>query len=210
VQAQKWLIAAFYICFAGYILFNQDQWLGWIRSDGGSLQLPIVFLCVVLFAVVPIIPFGVVGAIVGAKYGFLLGSLINLTATTLAALITYMLFHIVFKELGERLLQRSEKLQALQRMIRNQVFWSILSLRMIPIMPAFLINCYAGVTGLPVRPFLLATLIGKIPAMLVFAYIGENIWAGAHNWIIVILFYVMFLLIVYGVYRLSVRWRAMR
>jgi len=208
VQAQKWLIAAFYIGFAGYILFNQEQWIGWIRADGGNLQLPIVFLCVVLFAVVPFIPFGVVGAIVGAKYGFWLGSLINLTASTLAALITYMLFHVVFRELGERLLQRSDKLQALQRMIRNQVFWAILAFRMIPIMPAFLINCYAGVTGLPVRPFLLATLIGKIPAMLVFAYIGENIWAGAHNWIIALLIYLLFLLIVYGVYRLNMRLRA--
>ncbi|WP_374992093.1 VTT domain-containing protein [Paenibacillus sp. LHD-38] len=74
--------------------------------------------------------------------------------------------------------------------------------RIIPIMPASLINLYAGVFGLPFKIFILSTLLGKIPVMIVFAYVGANMHSGSTEWIIVVVIYSLFLLMVYLLYQL--------
>ncbi|WP_397386494.1 VTT domain-containing protein [Paenibacillus terrigena] len=68
---------------------------------------------------------------------------------------------------------------------------------MIPIFPAAVINIYAGVFRIRFKTFFIATLIGKFPVMITFAYIGDNIRSGAQQWVSVLVIYLVFLLIVY-------------
>ncbi|GGG70333.1 hypothetical protein GCM10010918_27080 [Paenibacillus radicis (ex Gao et al. 2016)] len=68
-------------------------------------------------------------------------------------------------------------------------------------MPAFLINCYAGTFKLAFKPFLTATVLGKIPAMLVFAYVGDNAITGAKQWLLVLSIYGLFVLIIFSIYK---------
>lgn len=162
----------------------------------------IVFLLVVLLAAVPGIPFGLVGAVIGAKYGVIWGSLLNIAASTMAAVMVYFIFRYLLFNKGLMLLKRYNSLRRTDEFIKHHTFWALLIARIIPIVPAALINLYAGVFGLPFRIFLLSTLLGKIPVMFVFAYTGDHLSSGSGKWVVMVVIYALFLLVVYGFYQL--------
>lgn len=51
----------------------------------------------------------------------------------------------------------------------------LLTLRLIPVFPFFLINFLAGLTAIPLRTFLWTTSLGIIPAAAVYAYAGRQV-----------------------------------
>jgi len=50
----------------------------------------------------------------------------------------------------------------------------IMTLRLLPVVPQTAVNIYAGMTYTPFWVFMVATAIGKMPAILVFAYAGAQ------------------------------------
>lgn len=197
------IILIYAVLITAAFLF-QDEIATWMTSEGRG-QLPIILVASTLLAAVPFVPFGIVGGIIGAKYGIMVGALMNLTTSTLAAILTYLLFRYLFREEGMAYLAKSVKINAIDQAIRKRAFWSVFIGRIIPIMPAFLINCYAGTFRLDFKVFLAATVIGKIPAMLVYAYVGDKAASGTGQWMIVLLIYAAFVLVVYGIYQMRNR-----
>ncbi len=51
----------------------------------------------------------------------------------------------------------------------------LLTLRLIPVFPFFLINFLSGLTNVPVKTFIWTTALGIIPATVIFAYAGRQI-----------------------------------
>lgn len=51
----------------------------------------------------------------------------------------------------------------------------LLTLRLIPIAPFFVINYCAGLTRIPIRTFIWTTSLGMIPGSLIYAFIGEQV-----------------------------------
>ncbi|WP_042161471.1 TVP38/TMEM64 family protein [Paenibacillus gorillae] len=197
----KWYVFSFYLILIFFIINDQEAILHWIRADENG-QFWVIFICAIALATIPFIPFGIVGAIIGAKYGFFLGGAVNLAASSIAAVLTYLLFNSLFRKQGLAYSVKSGRIQFIERSIRNNTFWSVFIGRLIPVMPAFLINCYAGTFKLAFKPFLAATVLGKIPAMLVFAYIGDNAITGAKQWLLVLSIYGLFILIIFRIYKL--------
>ncbi len=64
---------------------------------------------------------------------------------------------------------------ALDRFLARRPFATILMLRLLPIGNNLTLNLLAGITTIPARPFLLASLIGYLPQTLVFSLIGGGI-----------------------------------
>lgn len=204
VRLNKRYILPIYAVAILFAFTYRDSIIHWLQA-ANEMPLLIVFLSAVLLALIPLIPFGVVGAVLGAKYGFLMGALLSLSASSLAACIMYFFFRYLFVDRGLAYLQKSNRLQQWDSIIRKHWFWSVLIARLIPVMPAVFTNSYAGVFNMPFRPFVLATIVGKIPTMLVFAFVGENAVAGSFHWIRVVLLYLIFLGVVYSVYRFIMR-----
>ncbi|MFF2089512.1 TVP38/TMEM64 family protein [Paenibacillus sp. NPDC058174] len=200
----KWYVFSFYLIVIFVTINNQEAIFNWIRADGSG-QLGIIFICAILLATIPFVPFGIVGAIIGAKYGLFLGGIVNLAASSIAAVLTYLLFHSLFRKQGLAYTVKSGRIQFIERSIRKNTFWSVFIGRLIPVMPAFLINCYAGTFKLAFKPFLIATVLGKIPAMLVFAYVGNNAVTGAKQWLLVLTIYGLFILIIFSIYKMYIK-----
>jgi uncharacterized membrane protein YdjX (TVP38/TMEM64 family) len=57
----------------------------------------------------------------------------------------------------------------------RNAFSYLLTLRLIPILPFFLINLLAGVTRVRLATFVVTTSLGIIPAGLVYAYAGRQL-----------------------------------
>ena len=96
----------------------------------------------------------------------------NIAATlgaTLAFLITrYLLRDMVLGKFGKRL-------EGINRELEARGFNYLLFLRLVPVFPFFLINLAAGVTRLPLRTFVLATMIGIIPGGFVYVNAGASL-----------------------------------
>ncbi len=58
---------------------------------------------------------------------------------------------------------------------RDDALSYLLVLRLLPVFPFWLVNLVAGVIGVPLRTYLLATLIGMIPGTFVYASLGNGL-----------------------------------
>jgi len=109
----------------------------------------------------------------GAIFGALMGTLyVNIGATigaTLAFLAARYLFHDVIQtKFGNRL-------EKINRELGARGLNYLLFLRLVPLFPFFLINLGAGLTNMPLRTFVLGTLIGIIPGSFVFCNAGASL-----------------------------------
>ncbi|TCP54395.1 putative membrane protein YdjX (TVP38/TMEM64 family) [Tumebacillus sp. BK434] len=160
-----------------------------------------VFLIAVLFALVPAVPFGLVGALIGAMYGTLLGGLLTWGASTTAALLMFLFARYVFAEQAGKWLHRYEKIERFTRLFARNAFLAILFARLIPIIPAVAVNVYSAIARVPLRVYLGATALGKLPTMIVFVTMGEQAMSSWQNLMLVVLFYAVFLGIVSLIYK---------
>ena len=109
------------------------------------------------------------GAIFGAITGTVYANLAATIGATLAFLATRFLLHdLVQRKFGDRLKKLNHELET--RGLNYLLF-----LRLVPIFPFFLINLAAGLTRLPLRTFIIGTMIGIIPGGFVYCNAGASL-----------------------------------
>ena len=112
-------------------------------------------------------------AIGGYLFGWPLG---GITANLAATLGATNIFLIARSSLGRPLLERAgSRIQGLAAGFRKQSFLYLLSLRLIPVVPFWLTNLAAAFFGMRLRPFVLATQLGMLPASFAFALAGSGL-----------------------------------
>src|SRR5213594_1854005 len=116
-------------------------------------------------------------AILTLTGGFLFGSVVgtiyvNVGATTGATLAfltaRYLLRDWVEKKFGDRL-------GPIQQGFAKNAFSYLLTLRLIPLFPFFLVNMVSGLTRVSLGTYVAATAIGIIPGSFVYAYAGRQL-----------------------------------
>ena len=109
------------------------------------------------------------GAIFGSVLGTLYAIIAATVGATLAFLVTrYLLRDTILEKFGPRL-------EGINRELEARGFNYLLFLRLVPLFPFFLINLAAGLTRLPLRVFVLGTLIGIIPGGFVYVNAGASL-----------------------------------
>lgn len=109
------------------------------------------------------------GAIFGPVMGTVYAVVSASIGATLAFLVTrYLLRDLVLERFGNRL-------EIMNRELELRGFNYLLFLRLVPVFPFFLINLAAGLTRLPLRTFMLGTLLGIIPGGFVFVNAGASL-----------------------------------
>lgn len=109
------------------------------------------------------------GAIFGSLSGTVYAVCAATAGATLAFLVTrYLLRDAVLGRFGARL-------EGLNRELETRGLNYLLFLRLVPLFPFFLINLAAGLTRLPLRVFVLGTLVGIIPGGFVFVNAGASL-----------------------------------
>ncbi|MGN7454814.1 TVP38/TMEM64 family protein [Paenibacillus pasadenensis] len=193
------------LLFLGYvigvivIILNKDPILRWLDDDSAN-HLMLLFGAAVLLALIPVVPYGVVAGIIGAKYGPFLGGVFNILSSTLAAGLLFLLVRVVFQEQGMRLLAKFKRVDQFTALMERNAFFAVLLARLIPFVPAAFVNIYTAISRMRFGTFIAATLIGKIPVMFVFAVIGDQLLSDLGNVLWTLLIYAVFLLVVFVVY----------
>jgi uncharacterized membrane protein YdjX (TVP38/TMEM64 family) len=197
---RKWLILLGYAVILIFGLINRDLIISWIQNSETE-NLPIMLFLSVLLATIPIIPFTLFSGLMGAKYGAMLGSVINWFGGVSAAVIYFILSRYFFRNYFCTYMKNVKGIEKFQNTIEKNAFIAILYSRMIPIIPPPVVNIYSGVSNISLGTFLAATSIGKIPPVFMVAFIGEQMFSSLYNLSIGIFIYVIFLFSIHRIYK---------
>jgi uncharacterized membrane protein YdjX (TVP38/TMEM64 family) len=140
------------------------------------LAAPLAYMLVYAAAIALSVPGGLFLTLAG---GFLFGTWLGAGWAVLGATAgAVAVFLIARTAIGSSLRRRAGPwLQKLEAGFRADAFHYLLVLRLIPLLPFWLVNLVPALLGVPVRTFALATLLGIIPATLVFASVGNGLGA---------------------------------
>ena len=109
----------------------------------------------------------------GFLFGFVWGTLfVNLGATT-GATLAFLASRYLLRDWVER--KFGKWLEPVQQGFTNNAFSYLLTLRLIPLFPFFVVNLVSGLTRVNVGTYVAATAIGIIPGSFVYAYAGRQL-----------------------------------
>jgi uncharacterized membrane protein YdjX (TVP38/TMEM64 family) len=204
LRFNKWFAAALYGVIVLIVLICREDLMFAMKQGHGSVFL--VYLLAAGFALVPAFPYSLVIGTIGFVYGAWEGALISLAGALTAAAITFAVARCSLRTRGREWLAKSRRIESFNRMIERSPFIGILFARLIPVVPQALVNAYPALLSVPFGTYLAASAIGKIPGMLTYAFIGDRI-SDVHELLLIAGIYGLFLLGVYGVYRVRLRQR---
>jgi uncharacterized membrane protein YdjX (TVP38/TMEM64 family) len=156
-----------------------------LRADGSGVEAlrqlfegfgaagPFVFAgayAVAATLLLPAAPF-TIGA--GLLFGPVLGTATALVGATVGATGAFLLGRVLGRGAVERF--AGQRVAALDRYLSRRGFVAVLIVRLVPLFPFNLISVVAGVTGIPVREYVLATAVGIIPGTVAYAALGGTI-----------------------------------
>jgi len=114
--------------------------------------------------------------------GYLFGTWIGGSATVIGATVgAILVFYAVRTSLGEALRAKAEASGGTLKKVIDGVgqgaFGYILTLRLIPLAPFWLVNVAAALAHAPLRAYALATFLGIMPATFIYSGIGAGVGA---------------------------------
>ena len=109
----------------------------------------------------------------GFLFGSLLGTLYVNVAATSGATVAFLSARYLFRDLVER--KFSGTIQSLQIGFEKNAFQYLLTLRLIPLFPFFLVNLVAGITQIRIATYVGSTALGIIPASFVYSNAGTQL-----------------------------------
>ncbi|WP_096199622.1 TVP38/TMEM64 family protein [Bacillus sp. FJAT-45350] len=196
-------IAVMYLVVAILIYFYGESILSWMRHSGKD-SVVITSIVATLLALFPIIPYPVIGGIIGAAYGPVLGAVVTWIGSALASILMFMFVRFGYQDWGMKVLSSNKGLNKITILFEKNAFLTIFTTRLIPVIPSILVNVYSALSRVHFIPYSIASSLGKVPSMILFATVGSTIATNPKELIYIILFYGTFLAIVYISYKL---WR---
>ncbi|MCK8784683.1 VTT domain-containing protein [Roseomonas sp. NAR14] len=109
----------------------------------------------------------------GLLFGPWLGTALAVPAATAGACLVFLAVRHGFGDLLER--HGGARLRQVDAMLRREGGWYLLVLRLLPLVPFWVINLAAPLSGLRLGAFALATLVGIVPGTLVYASLGAGL-----------------------------------
>lgn len=149
---------------------NRDALLDFVhRHYATAVALAmLVYIAAVAFS----LPGGLVLSLtMGFLFGRWVGTLLIIVAATVGATLLFLAARYLFADVARRKLgPLGERINA---GFTKNAFSYLLFLRLVPLVPFFLVNLAPAFTTISTRTYVLATLIGIIPGTFVFANLGQ-------------------------------------
>lgn len=155
---------------------TRDEIRGFVEHLRGLWYGPIAFMAIFAVACLFAVPASIFVLAAGLIWGWQLGGTWSIIGGLAGAAISFFAARFI----GEGLLDRFGRVG---RLVAKQVdhagFKSLLILRFVPGLPFAALNYGAGVCGVRLGDFLLATLLGMAPSVYVFAYCADALFNGS-------------------------------
>lgn len=137
------------------------------------------FLLYVAFAALPLPGAAFLSLAIGVGFGMLWGTVLVSFASSLGALLAFLISRSLLRDLVQR--KFGQTLRAINHGIEAEGAFYLFALRLVPIVPFFIVNLALGLT--PMRPltFYLVSQLSMLPATMVYVNAGSQI-ANVDSW----------------------------
>jgi len=120
------------------------------------------------------LPFATVLTLAGGViFGSYLGTLITIIAATLGASVAFLFSRYMFRESLES--KYAKQLEKLNKGVNENALNYVLSLRLLPLFPFFIVNTLLGLTRVNIKTFMLASFIGMLPGTFIYTNAGSQL-----------------------------------
>jgi uncharacterized membrane protein YdjX (TVP38/TMEM64 family) len=154
------------------VVTQRDRFQQFLAAHGTASVLAYVAIYALLVALS--LPCGLVMSTAGGLlFGWLLGALAAIAGATLGAITVFLMARTA---VGDSLKQRAGPwLAKLSEGFRKDALSYMLFLRLVPAFPFWFVNIAPAVLGVPLRTFIVGTVVGIIPATFAFASAGAGL-----------------------------------
>ncbi|MCM3784163.1 VTT domain-containing protein [Neobacillus mesonae] len=200
---KKWLL--FVLLYAPALVslyLYKNEIMAWSQDHATYFNLTVI---ATLFALFPVLPYKLVIGLLGYSFGAVMGGVVTWMGTTIASIIIYILVRWLFQEKGRIYLERIPGISKLTVLFKQHTFSTVLLARMLPIIPQMGVNIYAGTAALPFWSYLLATSIGKLPSIALYAYAGNNLFEHPVQTAGLALIYILMLAVAFAAYKIRLK-----
>lgn len=179
------LLVAALIAIAAFFVFDLDAYLqlDYLKQQQAALAQsvatrPLLSVAAYFTVYVIVTALSLPGAAVltlvgGGLFGLAWGTLIVSFASTLGASLAFLISRYLFRDVVARRFGR--RMQAIDAGIAREGAFYLLTLRLVPVFPFFVINLVMGLTAIRALTFALVSQIGMLPGTLVFVNAGTQL-----------------------------------
>jgi uncharacterized membrane protein YdjX (TVP38/TMEM64 family) len=133
----------------------------------------IFFVIYVILTALSVPAAALLSLVAGALFGRVLGVALTCTAATCGASLAFLASRYLFRDWVQRRL--GGRLKQLQAGIDREGVWFLLTLRLIPAVPFFLINLGMALTAMRLLPFALVSWLGMLPGSFLYVNAGAEL-----------------------------------
>ncbi|OIK15627.1 hypothetical protein BIV60_08780 [Bacillus sp. MUM 116] len=186
------------IILAGYL---QKDELVYLIKQGGNVAIFISILLVAICVFFPLIPFPVLAGMIGAIFGITQGMFVSLIGAMSGTMVFFFITRYGFRDYAREKLSKYPKVQEYEEFLNRNSFLAILASRLVPIIPAPVVNIICGLSKVKWFIFFIASTIGKIPNILLLSFVGATLSSnkllslGLYGLYILIIFLINFIII---------------
>ena len=153
-------------------LASQESALLQFRDDHRVLVYFLVFLLYVVVTGLSVPGATGLTLIIASYLGFWPAVVIISFASTTGATVALLFSRYLFRDLMEQ--RFGDRLATFNMALEREGAWYLLSLRLIPAVPFFVINLVMGLTAMPVRTYWWVSQVGMLPGTCVYVFMGSR------------------------------------
>ncbi len=152
----------------------------YLRSFGGwSVGITLALFVIMTFTIV--FPFMILSGAAGIMYGLFWGTVISWTGEVLGAVVMFLVGRYFFRKAVAGWIAKSPYLQQVDDYSADNGFKALLIARLLPLAPSGIITAVAAISRMGFRDFFLATLIGKLPPVVIKVLLGHDLAFAGEN-----------------------------
>ena len=172
------LIAAFFFFDLGQYLSldflkSKHQLLVDYSQENRLLSIGAFFLLYVLVAALSLPGAALLTLAGGAIFGFITGLIIVSFASTIGATLAFLFSRFMFRDAVQK--KFSSHLETINTGIEEEGSFYLFTLRLIPVVPFFVVNLLMGLSGIKTFVFYWVSQIGMLPGTAVFVNAGNQL-----------------------------------
>lgn len=163
-----------------------------------SIVVTIILFIVMTFTVV--FPFMILSGAAGIIYGLFWGIVISWIGEVVGAACMYVFARYFFRQIIEGWISKSSYLKQVDDYSAENGFKALLFARLLPLAPSGIITAVAAISRISFRDFFMATLIGKLPPVVIKVLLGHDIVFAGENMTRLILVIVVVVVVYIGLW----------
>jgi uncharacterized membrane protein YdjX (TVP38/TMEM64 family) len=142
----------------------------YVKSLGSVGPIAVTFVYVV--TTILFIPGSALTIGSGTLFGLKTGFIVVLVGANLGALGAFLLARTLLREKVAKWAEGNARFRSLDRAVGEQGFKMVFLSRLSPVFPFNLLNYLLGLTAIPTRDYVMANLLGMLPGIFLYTYIG--------------------------------------